>query len=117
MVEVIVVDMICKINPLFNDMIVWSEGSKKKFLYSQLIKAIYRTLLGVLIFYNKLSKHLTNHIFTKNKYDICTFNRIVNSEQMIVQLYVDNLKLSHKDQDILDDYLDELRCEFGQEDK
>ena len=36
---------------------------------------------------------------------------------MIVQLYVDNLKLSHKDQDILDDYLDELRCEFGQEDK
>ena len=33
MFEGIIVDMICKINPAFHDMIIWSEDGKKKFLY------------------------------------------------------------------------------------
>ena len=58
---------------------------------------------------------MTNHGFTQNKYNMCTFNAMVNSEQIIVQFHVDDLKVSHKKQAVLDNFLDKLRCEFGQE--
>ena len=63
MFEGIIVDMICKIDTSYYDKIIWSKDHKKKFLYGCLIKALYGTLLGAIIFYNKLCKYLTNHGF------------------------------------------------------
>ena len=48
---------------------------------------------------------------------MCTFNKMINSEQIIVQFHVDNLKVLHKDKAVLDDFLNDLRSEFGQEDE
>ena len=48
---------------------------------------------------------------------ICVFNKMVNGEQVTVQFHTDDLKVSHKDKAVLDDFLDELRNEFGQEDE
>ena len=48
---------------------------------------------------------------------MCTFNKMVNSEQITIQFYVDDLKVSHKDHAVLDDFLDDLRSEFGQVDE
>ena len=87
------------------------------FLYGRLVKAVYGTSVGAIIFYNKLSKHLTDHGFILNKYDMCTFNKIVNGEQTTVQFHVDDLKVSHKDQAVLEDFVSNLRDEFGQEDE
>ena len=42
---------------------------------------------------------------------------MVNGEQIIVQFHVDDLKVSHKEQSVLDDFLSNLRREFGQEDE
>ena len=64
MFKEIMADTICEINSLFNNTIIWSQDNEQKCLYSRLIKAVYKTLLGAIIFYNKLSKHLTNHRFT-----------------------------------------------------
>ena len=47
---------------------------------------------------------------------MCTFNKIVNGEQITVQFHVDNLMVSHKNQTVLEDFLANLRDEFGQED-
>ena len=82
-------------------------------MYGRLVKAAYSTLLGAIIFYNKLFKHVTDHGFTQNEYDMCTFNKIVNGEQITVQFHVDDLKVSHKEQSVLDDFLIDLRDEFG----
>ena len=117
MFEVIVVDMICEINPSFNDMIIWIKDGKNKFLYSQLIKAVYEMLLSTIVFCNKLSKHLTNHGLTQNEYNMCTFNKMVNGEQITIQFHVDDLNVSYKDQVVLDNFLDKRRSEFGQEDE
>ena len=46
---------------------------------------------------------------------MCTFNKMANGEQVTVQFHADDLKGSHKDQAVLEDFLDELRSEFGQE--
>ena len=43
---------------------------------------------------------------------MCTFNKMVSGEKVIVQFHVDDLKVSRKDQAVLDDFLDELRSEF-----
>ena len=76
----------------------------------------YGTLLGAIIFYNKLSKHLTDHGFVQNEYDMCTFNKMVNGEQITVQFHVDDLKVFHKEESVLEGFLGNLRSEFGQED-
>ena len=44
-------------------------------------------------------------------------NKMVNGEQITVQFHVDDLKVSHKEQSVLDDFLNDLRNEFGQEDE
>ena len=111
------VDMICEIDPTYIDKIRWSKDKKKKLLYGWLIKAVFGTLLRAIIFYTKLSKHLTDHDFVQNEYDMCTFNKMVNGEQISVQFHVDDLKVLHKDHAVLDDFLDDLRSEFGQEDE
>ena len=38
---------------------------------------------------------------------------MVKSEQITVQFHVDDLKVSHKDQAVLEDFLTNLRDEFG----
>ena len=40
MFEIIMVDMICEINPSDHDKIIWSKDRNKKVLYSQLVKAV-----------------------------------------------------------------------------
>ena len=117
MFEGIMADITCEINPSYQDKIIWSKDRKRKFLYGLLIKEVYGTLLGAIIFYNKLSKHLTNHRFVQIECNMCIFNKMVNGEQVTFQFHVDDVKVSHKDQAVLDDFLDELRSEFGQEDK
>ena len=66
--ERIMVDMICEIDPSYQDKIIWSKDQKKKFLHGPLIKAVYGTLLGAIIFYNKLSKYLIDHGFINVQY-------------------------------------------------
>ena len=42
---------------------------------------------------------------------------MVNGEQVTVQFYVDDLKVSHKDQAVLDHFLNDIRSDFGQDDE
>ena len=46
-----------------------------------------------------------------------TFNKMVNGEQITIQFYVHDLNVPHRDQAVLEDFLDELRSKFGQEDE
>ena len=105
----IMIDMICEIDPS------WNKDGKKKYLYGELIKAVYGNLLAAVIFYNKLTQHLKNQGFEMNKYHKCTFNKMVNGDELIVQFHVDNLKASHKDKKVLDDFMHKLTKQFGNE--
>jgi hypothetical protein len=74
---------------------------------------VYGTLLGVILFYQKLSKQLNDWGYVQNDYDPCTFNKVINGEQVTIQFHVDDLKISHKDQDVLDSILNDLDVKFG----
>ena len=63
--EGVMVDMLCQIEPSYQEYIIYQKikGSKykKKYIYAKMIKAVYRTLLAGIIFYENLSKYLRQH--------------------------------------------------------
>ena len=100
--EGVMVDMICDIDPSFKDNVLVSKRTGKKRLYAKLTKAVYGTLLGAIFFYEKLSKQLEEWGFEQYDYDRCTFNKMVNGNQLTVLYHVDDLKASHMEQSVLD---------------
>lgn len=79
----IMVELLCEIDPSLEKHIIWSHDGKQKYIYSELKKAVYGTLLAAIIFYNKLSEFLLTQGFIRNEYDECTFNKMVNGHQLM----------------------------------
>ena len=50
-----------------------------------------------------------------NDYDMCTFNKMVNYNQLTVQFHVNDLKASHHNPDVLQEFVKQLCKEFGNE--
>ena len=79
-----VVDMICQIKPEYWTLIRRTkrrDGGMRKVLAGKVTKKIYGTLLGAVLFYNKLKGVLTKIAFGRNDYDECTFNKMINGKQ------------------------------------
>jgi hypothetical protein len=106
------VSMICDIDPKYKSNIVYGKNGRK-FIYAKLTKAVYGTLLGAILFYEKLSKQLVEWGYEPNCYDRCTFNKMVDGNQVTIQFHVDDLKISHMKQYVIDSILDDLNKEFG----
>ena len=118
--EGVMIDMICQINPGYKDKIKYTnkrdrDGNRKRYLVGKVNKGVYGTLLGAILFYNKLKGVLEGLGFVVNDYDECTFNKMVNGVQCTVQFHVDDLRLSCVHQSVLDDMIDELNKEFGKD--
>jgi hypothetical protein len=106
------VSMICDIDPKYKKNIVYGKNGKK-YIYAKLTKAVYGTLLGAILFYEKLSKQLTEWGYEPNCYDRCTFNKMIDGNQITIQFHVDDLKISHMKQSVIDSVLNDLNKEFG----
>ena len=86
----------------------------KRVIYAKAKKAIYGTLRGAILAYNKLVKHMTEDWgFKPNHYDHCTMNKIVNGKQLTVVWHVDDLKISHKEQAVVEAFIDDLNSVYG----
>ena len=51
--------------------------------------------------------------FKPNHYDHCTMNKIVNGEQLTVVWHVDDMKISHKEQAVVEAFIDDLNSVYG----
>jgi hypothetical protein len=112
--EGIMVDMICQIEPTYVKCIKYGRN-KRKWMIGKLSKAIYGTLLGARLFYDKLRGLLEKWEFIINDYDECTFNKMVNGKQLTVQFHVDDLKISHMEENVIRDMVEDLNGVFGQD--
>jgi hypothetical protein len=106
------VSMICDIDEEYKNNIVYGRNGQK-FLYAKLTKAVYGTLLGAILFYEKLTKQLEEWDYEPNCYDQCTFNKMVNGSQITIQFHVDEFKISHRDQSVINEVLLDLNKQFG----
>ena len=79
----IMVDMLLEIDPTLKEHMI-SRGWYKM-MYGKLNKIVYGTLLGTILFYEKLATQLHKWDFIMNKYDSCTWNKMVNGKQLTIQ--------------------------------
>jgi hypothetical protein len=94
-----------------------SKENGKEVLYVELQKAlVYGTLQAALLFWENLNEFLTQELgFEPNPYDSCVVNKIINGKQCTIIWHVDDLKLSHVEQQVLKDITDKLNAKYGQQ--
>ena len=106
--------LLVKLDPKLYRKYMWSENGKPV-LYVKLLKALYGTLHATLLFWKRLSKQLVDWGFEINPYDWCVTNKMVNGRQLMVLWHVDDLKISHVDDVVVTNLVDQLELEFGKE--
>ena len=85
----------------------------KKVLYVILRKALYGCLKSGLLFWRHLSWSFEKQGFKINPYDTCVANKIINGKQCTITWHVDNLKISHVEQAIVDEIIYDLEKNYG----
>ena len=66
-------------------------------------KALYGHIMSGRLFWEHISKSLTDMGFVPNPDDLCVFNKDVDSEQCTIVLHVDDIKLSDVSEDVVRD--------------
>ena len=106
------VDAMLKINKAKYEPFVTHEKNKKV-IYVRLLKAMYGTLTAPILWYKLFASTLIEKGFKINPYDLCVANKLVNKNQMTICWYVDDLKVSHVQQDEVKKMILELEEKFG----
>jgi len=109
-----ILSALLRIAPSYQQFVTYEKG--KPVLYTELDKALYGTLQAALLFWERLSKFLTNRLgFIINPYDECVANKAINGKQCTIAWYVDDLKISHEDEDVIEEVFRDIESEFGKE--
>ena len=96
------VDKLFEINyEMYSPFVV--EENAVHVLYVELLKIIYGMLIGACLFWEKLqSKLITEWKFVPNKCDECVVNKMVGGKQLTVAWHMDDLKVSHVDENAIE---------------
>jgi hypothetical protein len=112
----VLVDMLVEINPtLYGPHVVYEK--RGKVLYVQVLKAIYGMLLSAIIWYRKFHGGLESERFKFNPYDPCFANQPKKGSQQTIIFHMDDLKSSHKDARINDQFDKWLQTKYGEHGK
>ena len=99
---------------LYSSYVIEEQG--EKVMYMELLKALYGTLRAARLFWEKLQAKLVKDWgFVPNRYDSCVVNKKVDGKQLTMAWHVDNLKVSHEEEKVLDEFIVMMEEEFGQE--
>ena len=78
----------------------------------KLDKAVYGTLLGAILFYEKLAVQLHDWGYVMNPYNACMFNKMVNGKQITVQFFIGDLHTSCKNMSTIEGLIKDLNNKF-----
>ena len=106
------VDMLLELDPTYESYVVYENGQKT--LYVHILRAIYGMLMSGLLYYKKFKKAIEGRGYVLNSYDPCVANKIINGKQHTISWHVDDLKGSHEDGKVNDEFEEWLQKEFGQ---
>jgi hypothetical protein len=108
-------DILLEICPGVYDKYVLKEG-KQKVLYVRMLKALYGMLISSVLHCKKFRKDIETIGFEVNPYDICVANRMIKGKQQTVTWHVDDLKSSHVDPKVNDEFAEWCESMYGSED-
>jgi len=110
-----IAELLVKVDPkLYAPYLTHEHG--KEVLYVKLDKALYGTLQAALLFWKELSAYITLELgFTINPYDSCVANKMIDGKQCTILWHVDDLKISHVSNAVVEDILARLNDKYGRE--
>ena len=82
---------------------------KQKVLYVHILRTLYGLLQASLLYYKKFRKDIESHGFVVNPYDPCVANKMVEGKQLTLTWHVDDFKMSHVKEQVLDNFVKWLR--------
>lgn len=106
------VDMLLELSYETYSSYVVYEGNNKV-LYVMMEKALYGMLQSSLLYYKKFRKDIESIGFVVNPYDPCVANRTVDGKQHTVTWHVDDLKSSHVNPKVNDEFLEWLKSKYA----
>ena len=106
-----VVDIFCKLDEKYKKYVVEENGIKV--LYVRLNKALYGCVQSALLWYELFANTLKEMGFELNPYDPCVANKIINGKQCTITWYVDDLKASHVEEEVVESIIDTIEAKFG----
>ena len=86
----------------------------KPVIYVELLKALYGTLRAARLFWETLSGKLQEWGFTINPYDSCVANKDIDGQQCTITWHVDDLKISHFEEQVVRLIIQKIQDNFGQ---
>mmetsp|Transcript_22128 Transcript_22128/g.61498 ORF Transcript_22128/g.61498 Transcript_22128/m.61498 type:complete len:143 (+) Transcript_22128:475-903(+) len=104
--------LLISVNEGYPQFLTYQNG--KPTIYAELSKALYGTLQAALLFWQNLTEFLCGELgFEVNPYDKCVVNKIINGKQCTIAWQVDDLKISHAEESVLDDVIKQLSDKYG----
>ena len=82
-------------------------------MYLELLKAMYGTLTAPILWYKLFAATLLELGFTINEYDACVANKMVRGNQLTICWYVDDLKVSHIEPEVVTNMIRTIEEKFG----
>jgi Reverse transcriptase (RNA-dependent DNA polymerase) len=107
------VDYMVASNPDKYGAFVHITSSGKKLLYVELLKALYGCIKSALLWYKLLASTLIDLGFELNPYDLCVANKMIDGKQCTICWYVDDLKISHVDPNVVTRVIEMIESRFG----
>ena len=86
----------------------------KLVIYVELLKALYGTLRAAHLFWETLSRKLQEWGFAINPYDSCVANKDIDGQQCTITWHVDDLKISHVEEQVVRSIIQKIQDNFGQ---
>ncbi|KAI2490730.1 Reverse transcriptase (RNA-dependent DNA polymerase) [Fragilaria crotonensis] len=105
------VDILCEMNPKYTAFVTVENGAKV--IYVRLIKALYGCVQSALLWYEMFHSYLEEIGFVLNPYDPCVANKVINGKQCTVAWYVDDMKISHVDPNVVTQVIEQIEDRFG----
>jgi hypothetical protein len=105
------VDLLIRTDPIY-EKYVHVTKSGKKVIHVQLTKAMYGCIKAARLFWENLTAHLKTMGFVVNDYNMCIANKIIDGKQCTICWHVDDLKISHESQEVLENIVKELEGVF-----
>ena len=108
----ILLDILVEMDPeKYSEYVVVEDG--RRTVYVVMLKALYGMMMSSLLYYLKFRGDLEAIGFQVNPYDPCVANRIVENRQHTVIWHVDDLKSSHVNKEVNDDFLKWLKRKYA----
>ena len=109
-----IAELLLKVDPSYGAFVSTENG--KTVIYAELSKALYGTLQAALLFWQNLTKFLTEQLgFEVNPYDWCVCNKMIDGKQCTIGWYIDDLKISHAHEEVVESILTALQEQYGKE--